>query len=152
MGSIQRSNCIIMSGRASETKNNQRKSRFLKAFLKTNRVCDDAVKAEWADDVERRLREVIAKIGTKTITFGYTIQRSKHCVTLCTVTPNLQTKQNMAALSSGQWPGWSQIVEAVPEMVHSSTWFDAITNWEWSRKWDVEDEIGGLRLEHGLFE
>ena len=26
-------------------------------------------------------------------------------------------------------------------MVHSSTWFDAITNWEWSRKWDVEDEI-----------
>jgi len=141
-----------MSGRASKTKNNQRKSRFLKAFLKTNRVCDDAVKAVWADDVERRLREVIAKIGTKTITFGYTIQRSKHCVALCTVTPNLQTKQNMAALSSGQWPGWSQIVEAVPEMVHSSTSFDAITSWEWSRKWDVEDEIGRLRLEHGLFE
>jgi hypothetical protein len=126
-------------------------SPFLRAFQKTERVWDDAAKTEWADDVERRLREVTARIDPKPIVLGYTIQRITNIVTIYTVTPNWQTKQNMAALSSGHWPRWIEIIKAVPEMVHSSIRFDC-TNWEWARKWDVEDEMRRFRAEDGIVE
>ncbi len=43
---------------------------FLKAFLETDRVWDDAAKTEWADDVERRLRDVTAQIDPRPIVLG----------------------------------------------------------------------------------
>ena len=46
-------------------------SPFLKAFLKTDRVWDDAAKTEWADDVERRLREVRSQIDPRPLLLGY---------------------------------------------------------------------------------
>lgn len=125
---------------------------FLEAFLKADRVWDKAAKTEWADDVELRLREVAAQIDPNPTVLGYTIQRVKNCVTIYTVTPHWQTKQNMAALWAGQWPRWGKIIKAVPEMVHSSISFDASTNWEWARKWDVEHEMSRFRSENGIFE
>ena len=133
----------------SEYKSNS--SPFLKAFLKTGRVWDDAAKKEWADDVERRLREVTVRIDPKLIQLGYTIQRVKNCVSIYTITPDPQTKRNIAALSQGQWPCWGKIVKAVPELTHSPINFDACTSLEWWRKWDVEDEMRRLRFEHGVF-
>ena len=48
-------------------------SPFLKTFLKTDRVWDDAAQTEWADDVERRLRAVTAQIVPRPILRGYSI-------------------------------------------------------------------------------
>ncbi|MGA8672276.1 MAG: hypothetical protein WB679_20530 [Terracidiphilus sp.] len=127
-------------------------SPFLKAFLKTDRVWDRAAKREWADDVERRLREVTADIDPGPRVFGYAIQRVKNCVAIYTVTPNGQSKREIAALTRGQWPCWDRIVKVVPELMHSTISFDARTTWEWARKWDVEIELSRLRLEEGIFE
>ena len=44
-------------------------SPFLKTFLRTYRGWDDAAQAEWADDVERRLREVTARIEPELVQF-----------------------------------------------------------------------------------
>jgi len=126
-------------------------SPFLQAFLKTGRVWDDAAQAEWADDVERRLRDVTARIDPKLIQVGYTILRVKNCVSIYTITPDPQTKRNIAALSQGQWPCWGEIVKAVPELIHSPISFDARASLEWLRKWDVEDEMRRFRIEHGIF-
>src|SRR5664279_1982123 len=116
-------------------------SPFLQAFLKTDRVWDDAAQTEWADDVERRLREVMARIVPELIQLGYTVQRIKNCVTTYTVTTDQQTKQNIAALSRGQWPCCDEIVKMVPELIHSTISFDACASGEWPRKFDVEGEM-----------
>lgn len=129
-----------------------RQSPFLNAFLKTDRVWDDAAKKEWADDVERRLREVTSGLDPRPMAFGYAIQRVKNCVALYTVTRNGQSKREIAALARGHWPCWDKIVKAVPELRHSTISFDACMTWEWARKWDIEDEMSRFRLEHGIFE
>ncbi len=54
-----------------------RQSSIPKAFLKTDRVWDDAAKKEWADDVERRLREVTSGLDPRPMAFGYAIQLTK---------------------------------------------------------------------------
>ena len=131
---------------------NLRQNPFLNAFLKTNRVWNGAAKREWADDVERRLREVTSDIDPGPRAFGYAIQRVKNCVAIYTVTPNGQSKREIAAFARGQWPCWDRIVKAVPELMRSAISFDACTTWEWARKWDVEDEMSRFRLEHGVFE
>jgi hypothetical protein len=131
---------------------NVRQSPFLKASLQTDRVWDDSAKEEWADDVERRLREVTARIDPRPGVLGYTVQRHKNSVAIYTVTPNKQRKQEMAAIARGQWPCWDEIVKAVPELIYSTISFDACTSWEWWRKWDVEDEMSRIRIEHGIFE
>ena len=46
-------------------------SPFLKAFLQTDRVWDDVAKKEWADDVERRLREVRSQFDPRPLVLGY---------------------------------------------------------------------------------
>ncbi len=127
-------------------------SPFLRAFLKTDRAWDDVAKTEWADDVERRLYEVRARIDPRPILLGYAIHRVKNCVTLSTVTPNELCKQTIAELSGGQWPRWSEIATAVPEIIRSTISFDACNRREWCRKWDVEDEMSRIRLEHGIAE
>ena len=125
-----------------------RQSPFLKAFLETERVWDDAAKTEWADDVERRLYEVRAQIDSRPRLLGYAIQRARNCIAIFTVTPNEQSKREMAALARGQWPCWDEIVKAVPELIHSTIGFDACTNFEWWRKWNVEDESDSIGARH----
>lgn len=143
---------MIMSVRVKEIRRKQRQSPFLKAFQKTERVWDDTAKTAWADDVERRLREVTDKLDPKPVVRGYVIQRVKNCVNICTITPNWQTKQNMAALSAGHWPCWGEVIKAVPELFYSTVCFGARPSWEWWREWDVEDEMGRFRSEHGVYE
>jgi hypothetical protein len=76
---------------------------------------------------------------------GYKLLRDENCVIIFTVPPNTQTKQNMAAVSSGQWPRWNDIVKAVPEMADSSLFFDARATWEWVWRWKVEAEMSRQR-------
>jgi hypothetical protein len=125
-------------------------STFLKALLKTGRVWDDAAKREWADDVERQLREVISQIDPRPLVLGYAIERFGNSVVVFTVSRNELSKKEIAALARGQWPRWDKIVKVVPEFIHSTTGFDACTNFEWWRKWDVEDEMSRFRLKHGI--
>ena len=127
-------------------------SPFLRAFLQTDRVWDDAAKREWADDAERRLREVTAQIDPRPLVLGYYIERFGNSIAIFTVTPDGQSDQEMATLARGQWPCWEEIVKAVPEFIHSKTGFDACTNFEWWRKWDVEVEMSRIRLGDGNFE
>ncbi len=127
-------------------------SPFLKAFLKTDRVWDDAAKKEWADDVERRLREVRLQIDPRPMVHGYVIYRFQNSVAMSTVSPSKINKQEMATLSRGEWPCWDEILKAVPEFIHSQVRFDFCTGFEWWRKWDVENEMSRFRLEHGVFE
>jgi hypothetical protein len=129
-----------------------RQSPFLKAFLETDKAWDDAAKKEWANDVERRLREVTSVIDPGPRVFGYAIQRVKNSVAIYTVTPNGQSKREIAALMRGQWPCWDKIVKAVPELMYSTVSFDACTTWEWARKWSVGGEMSRSSLEHGVFE
>jgi hypothetical protein len=127
-------------------------SPFLRAFLQTDRVWDDAAKKEWADDVERRLREVRSQIDPRPLVLGYAIERSGNIVVIFTVSRNELNKREIAALSQGQWPCWDKIVKAVPEFIQAKVGFEACTNFEWWKKWDVEDEMSRFRLEHGIFE
>jgi hypothetical protein len=127
-----------------------RQSPFLKAFLKTDRVWDDDAKREWTDDVERRLREVRSQIDPRPLVLGYALERSGNCIVTFTVSRNELNKQEIAALPQGQWPCWDEIVKAVPEFSGSKIGFDACTNFEWLRKWDVEDEMSRFRLEEGM--
>ena len=76
-----------------------RQGPFLQAFLKTDGVWDDADKTEWADDVERRLRDVTAQLG-------YAIQRFENNVALFTLTHN-----ELSKLARGQLPCWDEIVK-----------------------------------------
>ena len=124
-------------------------SPFLKAFLATDRIWDEAAKTGWADDVERR--EVRSQIDPRPLLFGYAIERFANCVTVFTVSRDELSKQEIAALARGAWPCWDEIVKAVPEFMHAKAGFDACTNFEWWRKWDVEDEMSRFRSEHGIF-
>jgi hypothetical protein len=130
----------------------RKSSPFLKVFLRTDRVWDEAAKGEWADDVERRLREVRSQIDPRPRLLGYTVRRFKNSVIINTVISNEASKQEIAALTRGRWPFWDKIVKAVPEFNHSRVQFDACKQFEWLRVWDVEVEISRFRLEHGVFE
>jgi hypothetical protein len=115
-------------------------------------VWDDAAKKEWADDVERRLREVRSQIDPRPRVLGYAIERSGNSVVIYTISRNELNKREIAALSQGPWPCWDEIVEVVPEFTHSQIHFDASTNFEWWREWVVEVEMSRFRLEEGIFE
>lgn len=143
-----RSYLIVHYAGTRETRTQPRQSPFLKRALKANRGWD---KAAWAEDVERRLRNVVATIDPTPQILGYTVQHLKNCVSIHTSTLNEQSKQEMAALSTGQWPGWEKIIQAVPELSDSMVHFDAYSKWEWERIWDVEEELSRLRAEHGVF-
>lgn len=144
-----RSHLIVHYAGTWDTGTQSRHSPFLKRALKANQGWD---KAAWADDVERRLRNVVATIDPTPQILGYTIQRLKNCISIHTSTPNEQSKQEMAALSTGQWPSWERIIKAVPELGDSMVHFDAYSKWEWERIWDVEEELSRLRAEHGIFQ
>lgn len=144
-----RSYLIVHYAGTLETWTQPRQSPFLKRALKANRGLG---KEAWADDVERRLRNTVATIDPTPQILGYTIQRLKNCISIHTSTPNEQSKQEMAALSTGQWPGWEKIIKAVPELGNSMVHFDAYSKWEWERIWDVEEELSRLRAEHGIFQ
>ena len=109
-------------------------------------------KAEWADDVECRLREVRSQIDPTPLVLGYAIERSGNSVVVFTASRSELNKQEIATLARGQWPCWEVIVKAVPEFIHATVGFDACKNFEWWRKWDVEVEMSRLRLEHGIVE
>lgn len=77
-------------------------SPFLRAFQETDRVWDEAAKKEWADDVERRLNEVTSQIDPGPMLVCDAIERSRLSVVVSTVSRDVLTKQEMAALAGGQ--------------------------------------------------
>lgn len=97
-----RSYMIVHYAGPRETRTQPHQSPFLKRALKANRGWDEAA---WADDVERRLRNVVATIDPTPPILRYKVQRLKNCVCIHTSTSSEQSKQEMVALSTGHWPG-----------------------------------------------
>jgi hypothetical protein len=116
-----RSYLIVHYAGVRQVEMKQLQSPFLKRFLKASGEWGEA---EWADDVERRLRKVVATIDPTPQILSYKVQRLKNRVSILTSTPNEQSKQEMIALFTGQWPGWEKITRAVPELSASMIHFD----------------------------
>lgn len=124
---------------------------FLRTIKDTIRVLDDSTQKEWLDDVEQRLRSVISRIDPVPVSYGYVVERDVHGLTIRTVTGPKVAKHAIGLLSSGEWPCWTEIIEAVPEFDMSVVVFDAVSRREWSRRWDMGIQQHRLQLEYGIF-
>jgi hypothetical protein len=129
----------------------QRKSiPFFRRLEKTNRILDDATKNEWVDDVERRLNEVLSRVNPEPMIRGYSVERSGDGLTLYTITARKVGKREIGLLSAGDWPDWDEIVRAVPEFDLTQIVFDAMSRFEWSRRWDMRVQEARIQFEHGF--
>lgn len=126
-------------------------SPFRKMLDRTERVFDEATKKEWMDDLERRLRDILSRVHPKPRIRGYSVERSGEGISIHTISAKRIARREVGLLSSGQWPCWSQIVRAVPEFDQSRILFDAESEFEWSRTWDVGFEHGWFMFEHGIY-
>lgn len=125
-----------------------RSSPFLKRLLRRSSILDDAAKKEWADDVECRLQKVVETLELSGA--SYDVERSGNGVRICTVSPKELAKHQIAMLSAGRWPGWSEILKAVPEFTSSMVEFDASQRLEWCRRWDIDDEESDREVQGGI--
>lgn len=71
------------------------------------------------------------------MSYGYVVERDTDGLTINTLTGLKVAKHAIARLSSGEWPCWDEIIEAVPEFDMTSVVFDAVSRREWSRRWDM---------------
>ena len=124
---------------------------FMQMLEKTNGVLDDATKKEWVDDAERRLQEILPHVNPRPMIRGYSMERSDDGLTLYTITAEKVGKQEIGLLSAGEWPCWDEIVKAVPEFEHAQVAFDAVSRYEWIRRWDMCLQESRIQLEYGLF-
>ncbi len=124
---------------------------FLRRVEKANRVLDQATQNEWMDDAERRLRVVISQINPRPAIRGYSVERSRDGLSLCTVTAQRIGKREMGLLCAGDWPCWAEIVKAVPEFHGVEVVFDAVSRFEWSRRWDMRLQHSRICLEYGIY-
>jgi hypothetical protein len=85
-----RSYLIVRYAGARQIETKHLQSPFLKRFLKVSR---EAGEVKWADDVERRLRRVVATIDPTPPILSYTVRRLKNRISILTSTPNKQSKQ-----------------------------------------------------------
>ncbi len=118
---------------------------------KSGRILDDSTKKEWLDDAEQRLRSVISRIDPCPVIYGYVAERDADGLTIQTVTGLKVAKHAIGQLSSGEWPCWNEIIEAVPELDMTVVVFDAVSRREWSRRWDMRLQQDRIQLEHGIF-
>lgn len=92
---------------------------------------------DWVDDAERRMREILLRINPWPMLLGYVVDRVADGITLRTATAEFMEKHQIGLLSSGQWPGWSEIIEAVPEFDQTGVVFEAVSLYEWFCRWDM---------------
>lgn len=124
---------------------------FWRMIEKKGRVLDDSTQKEWLDDAEQRLRGVISHIDPIPVISGYVVERDADGLTIRTVTGLNVSKHTIGQLSSGEWPCWNEIIEAVPEFDMTSVVFDAVSRREWSRRWDMRIQQHRIQLEYGIF-
>ena len=118
---------------------------------KSGRILDDSTQKEWLDDAEQRLRSVISHTDPCPVSYGYVVERDADGLTIQTVTGLKVAKHAIGQLSSGEWPCWNEIIEAVPEFDMTVVVFDAVSRREWSRRWDMHLQQHRIQLEHGIF-
>lgn len=123
---------------------------FLRMIEKTGCILDDSTRKEWLDDAEQRLRSVISRIDPVPVSHGYVVERDADGLTIRTVTPLKVTKHAIGLLSSVEWPCWNEIIEAVPEFDLTLVVFDAVSQREWSRRWDIRLQLHRIQSEHGI--
>ena len=123
---------------------------FLRRIEKTGRILDDSTQREWLDDAEQRLRGVISRIDPVPVSYGYVVERDADGLTIRTVTGLKVAKHAIGLLSSGEWPCWDEIIEAVPEFDLTLVVFDAVSQREWSRRWDMRLQQHRIQVEHGI--
>jgi hypothetical protein len=124
---------------------------FWTKIEKSGRILDDSTQKEWLDDAEQRLRSVISRIDPCPVSYRYVVERDADGLTIQTVTGLKVAKHAIGQLSSGEWPCWNEIIEAVPEFDMTDVVFDAGSRREWSRRWDVHLQQHRIQLEHGIF-
>jgi hypothetical protein len=124
---------------------------FWEKVVKAGGSLDDTTKKQWIDDAERRMREILLRINPRPVLLGYVVDRVGDALTLYTVTGEALGKHQIGLLSSGEWPGWSEIVEAVPEFDQTDVAFEAVSLYEWFRRWDMRLQGHRIRAEYGIF-
>jgi hypothetical protein len=124
---------------------------FWEKIVKAGGGLDDMTKKEWIDDAERRMREILLRINPGPMILGYVVDRVADGLTLRTMTAEILEKHQIGLLSSGDWPGWSEIVEAVPEFDQTGVVFEAVYLHEWFRRWDMRLQGHRIQAEDGIF-
>ena len=124
---------------------------FWEEIVRSGRIVDDEAQLQWLDDVEQRLREILALIDPRPAIEGYCIVRSLDGVTIYTVTGSQVGKREIGLLSAGAWPCWEQIVERVPEFQGTAVVFDAVARHEWLRSWNIRLQRDRMWVEYGVF-
>ena len=124
---------------------------FWEKIVKAGGVLDEVTKKEWVDDAERRMRSILLQINPRPMLFGYVLDRVDDVLTLYTVTAEVLGKHQIGLLSSGEWPGWSEIVKAVPEFDQTDVVFEAVSLFEWFRRWDIRLQGHRIQAEYGIF-
>jgi hypothetical protein len=124
---------------------------FWMMIERTGRVLDDSTQKEWLDDAEQRLRSVISRIDPSPVSYGYVVERDGDGLTLHTITGLKVAKHAIGQLSSGDWPCWNEIIEAVPEFDMTVVKFDAVSRREWSRRWDMRLQRDRICADHGVY-
>ena len=124
---------------------------FMRMIENTGRVLDDSTQKEWLDDAEQRLRSVISRIDPVPVSYGYVVERDADGLTIHTVTGLKVAKHAIGQLSSGEWPCWNEIIEAVPEFDMTLVVFDAVSRREWLRRWDMRIQQHRIQAEYGIF-
>jgi hypothetical protein len=124
---------------------------FWRMIEKTGRVLDDSTQIEWLDDAEQRLRSVISRIDPAPVSYGFVVERDADGLTIHTVTGLKVAKDAIGQLSSGEWPCWNEIIEAVPEFDMTLVVYDAVSRREWLRRWDMRLQQHRIQAEYGVF-
>jgi hypothetical protein len=124
---------------------------FMRKLEKSNRALDDAAKKERVEDAECRLQEILSRVDPRPMIRGYSMERSDDGLTLCAITAGKVGKQEIGLLSAGDWPCWNEIAKVVPEFGHTQVAFEAVSRYEWIRRWDTRLQESRIRLEYGLF-
>ena len=124
---------------------------FWERLVKAGRILDDAAQREWMDDAERRLRHVLSRLDPQPKLLGYVAERLVDGLELHTITPGQIQKPLIAQLCAGEWPGWDEIVVAVPEFNHTHVIFEGRSRFEWFRRWDMRIQRHRMQAEYGIF-
>jgi hypothetical protein len=124
---------------------------FWEALIESDRILDETLKKEWLDDAESRLRHVLSLVAPEPMLRGYIAERSKEGLTLYTISAKKVGRCEIGLLSAGEWPCWAEIVEAVPEFDYTHVVFDAVSRYEWFRRWDMKLQQHRIQAEHGVF-
>lgn len=124
---------------------------FLRMIEETGRILDESTQKEWLNDAEQRLRSVISRIDPIPVSYGYAAERDVDGLTIRTITGLKVAKHAIGLLSSGEWPCWNEIIEAVPEFDMTLVLFDAVSRREWLRRWDMRLQQHRIQAEHRVF-